>query len=270
MFKRNKLIAVGVGIACLLALAVLPFSCAEKLKSVVGRAYSPSLRATTATNDAARAKLDAMKSRETLAAENRQLHAELERLKGQFAGWNEIAAENARLHKLLQLKQTKGLQLLAARVIGRDPSNWWKSVRIDRGATDGVAVNTAVIAPQGLVGKIVSVDPAESQVLLLVDRSCKVSGVIQTTREPGVVMGGAGEMGPNPRCRMTFISKQAKIDSKAAVVTSGMGGVFPRGLLIGTISRVGRGDAAGLYQEVEIEPAVNFKTLEEVFVVLGR
>jgi rod shape-determining protein MreC len=268
MFRSHKLIAAAMLLVCLVAVAALPSSISEKIQMSVSRLYSPALKLTVAASEFAERTRNRFKSRDELQKENDELRAELARLRLEGARVEEIARENERLRQMLQFRNAARQPCLAARVIGRDTSNWWKSVRIDRGARDGVSVNAAVITPQGLVGKIIQVGHAESQVLLVTDRSCKVSARLQTSREPGIVTGGVAELSANPRCKMTFISKQAKIEPRTPVITSGMGGVFPAGYVIGTVAEKNRVDEAGLYQEIEIIPAVNFKTLEEVFVIL--
>jgi rod shape-determining protein MreC len=268
MVRSHKFIAVAMLCGCLVAVAAMPAGVSEKIKMSISRLYSPALKLTVAASEFADAASNRLQSREQLQKENDELRAELARLRLDGARVEEIARENERLRLMLQFRNSARQPYLAARVIGRDTSNWWKSVRIDRGARDGVTVDAAVITPQGLVGKVIQVGESESQVLLIMDRSCKVSARLQTSREPGIVTGGVAELSANPRCKMTFISKQAKIEPRATVITSGMGGVFPPGYVIGAVAETHRADEAGLYQEVEIIPAVNFKSLEEVFVIL--
>ncbi len=268
MLRSHKFIAVAMLCGCLVAVAAMPAAMSERIKVSLSRLCSPALKLTVAARDFADTATDRLQSRDQLQRENDELRAELARLRLDGARVEEIARENERLRQMLQFRNSTRQPYLAARVIGRDTSNWWKSVRIDRGARDGVRVDAAVITPQGLVGKILQVGESESQVLLIMDRSCKVSGRLQTSREPGIVTGGVAEMSANPRCRMTFISRQAKIESRTVVMTSGMGGVFPAGYVIGAVAERNRADEAGLYQEVEIIPAVNFKSLEEVFVIV--
>jgi rod shape-determining protein MreC len=268
MFRSHKFIAVGMIGGCLMLTVWLPASTAQKIKMFIARLYSPAMRLTVSAKDLAGKAADRLKSRGQLLRENEQLRAELARSRLQLARADETLRENERLRQMLQFKNAAPRPLLAAQVIARDTSNWWKSIRIDRGSRDGVTLNAAVVTPEGIVGKIVEADKTESVVLMILDRSCKVSALLQPSREPAVVSGGVAELSSNPRCKLTFISKQAKIEPNAPVITSGMGGVFPAGYLIGTVAKQNRADDAGLYQEAEIVPAVNFRSLQEVFVIL--
>ena len=209
-------------------------------------------------------------SRRQLARQNEALRRENEELRRQAQALGEIGRENLRLHQLLSLKEHPGLRTLSARVIGRDASNWWKSIQIDRGSNDGVRENLAVLDADGLVGKTISVTRGEARVLLLVDPNCKVSAFLQDTREPGVAAGAAGAFTFSPRCVMTYVNRDAKIKPGEFVITSGLGGVFPKGMPIGIVRRTQLNKQTGMYQDVEIKPAVDFRRLEEVLVVLGQ
>jgi rod shape-determining protein MreC len=201
--------------------------------------------------------IPAVKSRRDLDRQNRQLRAENEILRQQVRALTEAGNENLRLTHLLNLTQHTGFKTLGARVIGRDAGNWWKSIQIDRGANDGLRENLPVLNADGLIGKTVHVSPGEARVLLLIDPNCKVSAVLQDSREPGVVAG----------TQMTYVDRSAKIKPGENVLTSGLGGIFPKGILIGTVVKAEL-NRQGMYQDIEIKPAVDFRRLEEVVVIL--
>ena len=209
-------------------------------------------------------------SRRQLARQNEELRRENEVLQRQAQVLGEVGRENLRLHQLLGLKEHTGFRTLSARVIGRDASNWWKSIQIDRGSNDGVRDNMAVLNADGLIGKTIRVSRGESRVLLLVDPNCKVSALLQDSREPGVASGAERAFAFSPRCVMTYVNRDAKIKPGEFVVTSGLGGVFPKGIPIGTVWRAQLNRQTGMYQDVEIKPAVDFRRLEEVLVVVGQ
>jgi rod shape-determining protein MreC len=208
-------------------------------------------------------------SRRQLARQNEELRQENESLRRQAQGLAEIGRENLRLRQLLTLKEHAGWRTISGRVIGRDTSNWWKSLQIDRGSNDGLRENLAVLDADGLVGKTVRVSRGESRVLLLVDPNCKVSALLQDSREPGVASGAERAFAFSPRCVMTYVNRDAKIKAGEIVITSGFGGVFPKGIPIGTAQRAQLNRQTGMYQDVEIRPAVDFRRLEEVIVILG-
>jgi rod shape-determining protein MreC len=198
-----------------------------------------------------------VKSRRDLDRQNRELRAENETLRQEVRALGEAGNENTRLTRLLKLTEHTGFKTISARVIGRDAGNWWKSIEIDRGSNDGITTNLPVLNADGLIGKVVSFTRGEARVLLLIDSNCKVSALLQESREPGVVAG----------TRMTYVDRNAKIKPGEAVITSGLGGTFPKGILIGTVAKAEL-NRQGMYQDVEIKPAVDFHRLEEVVVIL--
>ena len=207
-------------------------------------------------------------ARRQLAEENNRLSADNDMLRQQVRALGETGRENLRLHQLLNLKDHLQLKATAARVIGRDASNWWKSIQIDRGTQDGIRENLAVLNADGIIGKVVSVTKGEARVLLLTDPNCKASALLQDTREPGVVSGSENALAVEPRFQMTYVDSKAKVRPGEAVITSGLGGVFPKGVLIGAVIRARLDPQTGMYQNVDIKPAVDFQRLEEVIVVL--
>lgn len=207
--------------------------------------------------------IPSVKSRRALDQQNRQLRADNQALRQQLNNLVEAGRENLRLQRLLDLKQNHPLRTVTARVIGRDAGNWWQSLQLDRGRHAGLRENLAVLNADGLIGKTVTVSAGESRILLLTDPNCKVSAIVQETREPGVVAGLT-----DTRLVMTFVHRQAKIPIGAKVISSGLGGVFPKGVLIGTVTKAEINAGTGMYQDLEIQPAVDFRRLEEVLVVL--
>ena len=212
--------------------------------------------------------IPAVHSRRALAQENEKLRAQNVDVLRQNQTLSEQGRENLRLHQLLNLKQHLIVSNITAHVIGRDASNWWKTIQIDRGTRDGVRENAPVLSADGLIGKTISVTKGESRVLLLVDTNCKVSALLQDSRQPGIVAGVDEKFASQPRCLMTFVNRDAKIKSGETVITSGLGGVFPKGLLIGTVVKSQLNAQSGMFQDVEVKPAADFQRLEEVIVIL--
>ncbi len=201
----------------------------------------------------------------SLAKQNEQLRADNTNLRRQVEELQHTRAENEQFRALLHIKQAAPWRTVGARVIGRDASNWWKSIQIDRGHADGVRVNQPVLSASGLIGKTISVSQGESRVLLLIDPSCKASAVLQPSREPGTI---SGANSTTPKLVLTFVSRDAVLQTNETVYTSGLGGVFPRGILIGTVLNAEIDPQSGMFQNVEVQPAADFRRLEEVMVVL--
>lgn len=178
----------------------------------------------------------------------------------------EMEQENLRLRRLLGYLPPPDHEMLVSRVIARDAHSWWRSLWIDHGATLGVVPDAAVVAPEGLVGRVLEVAPSASQVLLLIDPTCKVSARVQRSRDNGIVEGAWASDGRS-LCKMTFIDRNADIQVGDTVVTSGLGQVFPGGILIGHVTEVLMPDHQ-LYMDAWIEPAVDFSHLAEVVILL--
>jgi rod shape-determining protein MreC len=193
--------------------------------------------------------------------ENDRLRAEIDRLEQKNAGLLEARLENDRLRGMLALRLDAGYDVVAARVIGRDPSNWYRTVMIDKGEQDGVAVDMGVVVPAGVVGRVIKIGRDFAQVLLLTDRNSAVAAVVQRTRDEGIVEGAEGGL-----AQMRYIPLLSEAGPKDAVLTSGLGGGFPKGLVIGEIRSIVRREAV-LFQEAQLVPAVDFSKLEEVLVI---
>ncbi len=202
-----------------------------------------------------------------LADDNTKLHDDNNALRRQITELQHQRAENQQLRALLQIKQAAPWRTVGARVIGRDASNWWKSIQIDRGSADGIRPDQPVLSASGLVGKTISVTPGESRVLLLLDPTCKSGALLETTREPGIVSGANIALTREPRLQMSFVDRKSNVKIGDAIYTSGLGGVFPRGILIGTVTDADL-DPQGMYQNVELKPAADFRRLEEVMVII--
>jgi rod shape-determining protein MreC len=197
-----------------------------------------------------------------LRAENRRLGEEVERLKEEVTRLREQAQATQRLERLLSFREHLPGRAIGARVIGRDTSKWFSVIAVDRGSADGVRRNAPVVAAEGLVGRVLSVTPTTAQVLLVSDPRSAVGAVLQRSRETGVVEGQGQAL-----LRLKYISRAREITPGELLVTSGMSGVFPRGLLVGSIENVPREQGA-LYQEATVRPAANLDHLEDVLILI--
>ena len=193
--------------------------------------------------------------------ENEALRKEIEELKGQNSQLREAAAATARLAALLEFKRKSAPQTLAAQVIGRDATNWYRAVLLNKGEADGVRPEMGVITPAGVVGRVVKTTNSSSVVLLVTDPNNAIPGLIQRTRDEGIVEGTA-EGG----ARLKYIPLLSTVRAGDRVVTSGLTGGFPRGLMIGAVTSIEKEEGA-LFQSAEILPEVDVSKLEEVLVI---
>ncbi|MBI3998074.1 MAG: rod shape-determining protein MreC [Armatimonadetes bacterium] len=200
-----------------------------------------------------------------LRAENTRLREEVERLSGDVARLREQAQATQRLERLLAFRQQSPGRALGARVIGRDGSQWFSVILVDRGALDGVRRNDPVVGAEGLVGRVLTVTPTTAQVLLITDARSAVGVILQQSREAGVAEGQGQAL-----LRLKYLSRAREIALGEVVVTAGQAGLFPRGLPVGTVVSLVREQGA-LYQEAAVRPAVRLDHLEEVLILIeGR
>jgi len=172
--------------------------------------------------------------------------------------------ENARLRRLLDLSQENPSDLTAARVTARSLDRLGGSLTIDKGEKDGVLPDRAVITPEGLVGRVERATAHEARVLTLLHRDCEVAVRVGKGRVDGVL---EWEFGDRPTLSLLYVSAREDVKKGDWVMTSGLGGIFPEGVRVGTVARVGVAEN-GLMKEVSVKPAVDFRSLEDVMVYL--
>jgi len=193
--------------------------------------------------------------------QNQRMGTVIEQLKIENTQLRETVIANDRLTELLGFKQGSPFRMTAAEVIGRDLSNWYRTIMINKGEKDGLSSDMGVVTPSGVVGRIVKTAATYSHVLLLVDPNSAVAALIQRSREEGIVAGTEKGL-----AQMKYLSTIADVEVGDLVLTSGLAGSFPKGLPIGKVSRAEKKET-DLTQQVEIIPAVDFSRLEEVLVI---
>lgn len=195
---------------------------------------------------------------------NEQLRREVARLRQQIHACREIEKTNDRLQRLVEFKSGSPLKMEAAEIVAKDPSPWYHSVIINKGRSDGVEKGCPVVVPEGVVGQVTAVSTRYAKVLLIIDRNSAVDALVQRNRARGVVFGHAGG-----GCRFDFVLRKLDVRVGDVIITSGLDGIYPKGLRIGWISTVVKRNS-GIFQEIEVTPNVDFHRLEEVLVVLTR
>jgi rod shape-determining protein MreC len=194
--------------------------------------------------------------------ENRQLKNELLELRMANSRYQELLETQERIEALLQFKQTLNLPVIPAQVIGLDPSGWFKSIIIDKGKQAGLRLDMPVVNAFGVVGRVVSVSPNYAKVLLIIDQNSAIDCLIQRSRDRGMLKGLMSEI-----CKLDYVVKSSDVKVGDILVTSGLGGVFPKGLPMGRVLKV-KEMPGELFKDVSIMPAVDFSKLEEVLVVI--
>jgi rod shape-determining protein MreC len=194
--------------------------------------------------------------------ENLELKQTVETLKMENSQYRERLSTHKRLTALLQFEQATHHDVLAAQVIGLDPTGWFKSVIINKGETDGLELDMPVVDADGIVGRIVALSPKFAKVLLIIDQNSAIDCLVQRSRDRGIVKGLSREI-----CEMDYMEKSSDVAVGDIVVASGLGGVFPKGVPVGNVTNV-KTLPGKLFMDIEIRPAADFSKLEEVLVVL--
>ncbi len=174
----------------------------------------------------------------------------------------ELRHENTRLNTILNGISSQGFTGVVGTVIGYDPTGWVQSIIVNRGTADGVREHQPVIFGDGVVGQVVSAAPLTSQVLLIIDHASGVDAIVQRNRARGVLT-GAGLYG----CKLQYVELKEQVAIGDLVITSGLDGIYPKGLSLGHISKVNKDT---LFYSLELTPQVNFSRLESVFIVTGQ
>ena len=193
--------------------------------------------------------------------ENRRLREKVKRLEKEINGYIEAEYENRRLRAILKLSSERPDYVAAAEVFARDPTNWFQILWINKGLKDGIARDMVAVTPLGPVGKIHRVFKTGSSIILITDVNSSVAVRLQSSRTEGILE-GRGDDG----CYLKYVSKKADVKKGDRVVTSGLDGMYPEGLLIGYVSDVKK-EGGGMFQMVEVEPSQDLNTIEEVAIL---
>ena len=193
-------------------------------------------------------------TRSELREENAKLTAELAEL-------GEYKLENERLRGMLDLASAYGTEGVGARVVGVSSDEWSRTVTIDKGSSSGIAADMPVTDGNGVVGQVTAVSTYTSTVTLLSDPTCSVSALLQGSRATGVLSGSV-----DGSLHLEYVSADVDVAVGELVVTSGLGGVYPKGLVLGTVASV-TGSASGVFHDIVVEPLAAGANHEEVYII---
>lgn len=196
--------------------------------------------------------------------ENQKLKHQINLLRQENNRLQEIIFAEERLKKLYALQASQTTSGIVAQVFGRDPSSWFKTLLIDKGELAGVAKDMVALAAEGVVGRVIEVSSRTAKILLITDPNSALDVLVQRSRAQGILEGNAEEY-----CILKYVPKAEDIQVGDKVITSGIGGIFPKGLMIGTVRQVDK-KRAGIFQYVEVIPAVDFSKLEELLLIRGE
>ena len=266
MFKQKNYLALGAVVLVAVVLLSLPTRASSRLKLAVSSWFLPLFGLASGGQQLPVNLADSVLPRRELLHQIDGLRRENQELKSQAVQNAAITRENDQLHALLGWQKTVPWKLKLANVVMRDPANWWRTVQIDLGSRDGIQTNQPVLTPEGLVGRVYSVNYLSAQVVLIGDRDCRVSvRVDDTTRDIGVL----SATGPldSSLVQLSYLSSTANLKSGQNVFTSGLGGVFPAGIPVGKVADAQTVEY-GLATEARVKLNANLGALEQVWVLI--
>lgn len=271
MTRRANIIAIACFAVALIALMVFAAN-PQNVRRIQGGflgLISPFLRSGSALERKYTAFREGLKTLEQLEEEVKQLRTSNRQLSATNQTLRGLEAENNRLRNALGYRERAVFQLMPARIIARDASTWYSTVTIDRGSAEGIEPDMPVLTEEGLVGKTTTtISEHTSVVVLISDEACKVAANVEGTREQGIVRGERTSSTTMPAITLDFLSKQANLQPGQKVFSSGVGGVFPAGILIGAVKEFKVRD--GLAGQATIVPAVDLTSLQDVFIVVDE
>ena len=239
----------------------------RKLQAGFYQLLAPFLRSGSGLEKQITSVRSGLKSLEQLESDNANLRVENRSLRATNEALRDVEREVNRLRHALNYRQRSDFKLVPAQIITRDSGTWWRTVTVNRGREDGVEADMPVLTDEGLVGKTTTVSGNISVILLVSDENCRVAASVEGTREQGIVTGERVAGAVAPLLDLNFLSKQADLKPGQKVYTSGVGGVFPSGLLVGTVQSFRVRELDG---QARLTPAVDLARLEDVFIVAGH
>ena len=199
----------------------------------------------------------------SVSKENDRLKKELDQAVEKITRIEEVELANQRLRQLLNFKETAQLTVLPAEVISRDPSAWFKTMIIDKGRSDGLSKGLPVVLPQGIAGQVVEVSERYAKIMLIIDRNSAVDALIQRNRARGVIKGASSD-----QCKLEYVLRKHEVAVGDIVISSGLDGVYPKGLRIGEVAAVSDHEA-DIFKEIDVRPFVDFEQMEEVLIIIN-
>lgn len=267
--KRRHYILFACVIVLTIIVLKLPPKTATQFKLAIGSLFLPLFGLASSSQHMAEKAGNAVVPRKELLTQSEELRRENAEMKVQLQRHSELERENERLRAMLGFQSRAPWKLKAARIIARDPANWWRNMQIDLGKRDGLRPDSPVLTAEGLVGRVSEVSETRARVLLLGDAGCRVSARVFDERkivDTGVITIGASVLNEN-LVELSYLSNPAAVKPGYAVRTSGLGGIFPQGILIGEVVDT-RPENFGLVHIARVKLAVNMNLLDEVWVVM--
>jgi rod shape-determining protein MreC len=265
MFKRKNYIALGIVTLVTVLVLSLPSRATSHLKLAIGSLFLPLFGLANNGERLPADLADSVLPRRELLKQIDNLRRENQQLKVQQLQAEATARENDQLRAQLGWQKQTPWKLKLANVVLRDPANWWRSVQIDLGKRDGLVENLPVLTSDGLVGRISSVGQIRSQVILIGDPDCRVSALVENPTHDVGILSASGPL-DDSLAELTYLSSGANLKAGEKVFSSGLGGIFPKGIPLGQIVDAQQVEF-GLYMEARVKLSANPGALEQVWVL---
>ncbi len=233
---------------------------------VIGTVLSPAQKFFSGIGDSVGGFFDYLSDMKDFQHENVELRNQVDILSARVRELESFGAENERLRQLLDLKSSSAdYDTVGCEVIAKEPGNWFYSFTIDKGSGDNISVGDAVLSGSGLVGRVSEVGLNWAKVLSIIDSDSSVGALVSRTQDLAIIDGDLS-LADAGKCKLSYMTKDMSLVLGDVIVTSGLGGVYPQGLLIGTVSEI-KSDSMGYSQHAVVETAVNFEKIREVLVI---
>jgi rod shape-determining protein MreC len=267
MFRKKQYLALGAVTLLALLIFSLPPRVTSHLKLAVGSLFLPLFGLANTAQQLPADLADSVLPRRELLQQIDRLRRQNQELQVQAVQAAAMARENEQLHSLLGWQQQAPWKLKLANVVTRDPASWWHTVQIDLGSRDGLREDLPVLTADGLVGRVASVGYTRAQVVLIGDPNCRVSALVDNPAHDMGILNAGGPVDTS-LVEMTYLSGRASLKPGQNVFTSGLGGVFPKGIPIGQVVD-SRPVEFGLYTEARVKLSADLGALEQVWVILN-
>jgi rod shape-determining protein MreC len=267
--KKHPLLTAAVIVILILVLVAVTTSSSQASagENLIGTIFDPLNRLAVSVTTSVRNWVGNLFGSTDLHEENRLLKEQVVELEGTVASMRELQLENERLKSIANyFEQNPEYEMITARISAKNPGYWFDNFIISAGRNQGIKVDMPVVSPQGLVGRVSEVGGNWSRVASIIDSRSSVSGLIERTRDACVVRGAVQEE-ESAICSIHYLSSDNDLVPGDMVLTSGMGGIFPKGLVVGEITEVSRVQESS-ERTATLSPAVDFTQLEEVMVIL--
>lgn len=269
LITKYSLIIVIVIAVALIGLSIVTSGERNKLtalESIIGDIITPIQGFMYKTATGISDYINSIKERRELAKNYQELVRQVDRLEKELLDYDELKKENERLKNLLNFEKNDRLFVAGARITGKDPGGWFNVFTVDKGSDDNIKVNSAVVTDKGLIGRVIDVGRNWAKVRAIVDGKSSVSGIVERTRDHGMVRGNNGLTYEDGLCRMVHLPLDSDIIPGDKIITSGLGEIYPKGIYIGEVIEVVQ-EKRELYKTAIIKPGVDFRRLEEVLII---